>query len=620
MVRVEMNRCVDAKLSYEQLLELCASQKALIDKLQSEKSRRTVPFPPLSNETYEYFINLQYEVRSLNAQIKAFKSGDEYVSMRAANRVLLAEKDGEIKKLKLELGDAHCQIIKVRKLWEQTVDDLEKEHSKELLKKDREIKLFGDKLLKTQITLDDQRDQYKEKVKELYLVKTELEDEKGRNSKLRAQINRDYENSSKPSSASPNRKKIKNSREKTGKKPGGQPGHKGHRRKKQIPTNVIHIPAPDEYANGRNYKPTGKIITKQLVGIRVALTVDEYATPEFRDQRTGQRVHADFPDGVINDVNYDGSIKSIAFLLNNHCNVAIAKVSDVLSELTGGELNISTGMVNGLSREFALKSEPDRKKAFADMLLSPVMNVDFTSVRVNGKNMNVFVSANPEDLAMLLYFAKEHKGHGGVKGTPLEDYQGIVVHDHDITFYKYGGAHQECLQHPERYLKDSIANEPNLNWNRQMLKLIQEMIHFKNSLNPEDDRDPDEIDPDRVAAFESRYDEILDLAKKEYEYEPPTKYYVDGFNLYKKLSNFREYHLLFLHDRRVPATNNLSERLLRVIKRKQAQSMTFRSFESLDFLCQSLGVIASLRTQGNNLFNGVTDVFRRVINNEGFSA
>ena len=41
----------------------------------------------------------------------------------------------------------------------------------------------------------------------------------------KAQINRDYENSSIPSSKAVRRKKITNNREKTGRRPGGQPGH-----------------------------------------------------------------------------------------------------------------------------------------------------------------------------------------------------------------------------------------------------------------------------------------------------------------------------------------------------------------------------------------------------------
>ena len=44
-----------------------------------------------------------------------------------------------------------------------------------------------------------------------------------------------------------------------------------------------------------------------------------------------------------------------------------------------------------------------------------------------------------------LYFAREKKGHEGVKGTVTEDYQGILVHDHDRIFYNYGTDHQECL-------------------------------------------------------------------------------------------------------------------------------------------------------------------------------
>ncbi len=47
----------------------------------------------------------------------------------------------------------------------------------------------------------------------------------------------------------------------------------------------------------------------------------------------------------------------------------------------------------------------------------------------------------------------------GIKGTVTEDYQGILVHDHDVTFYNYGADHQECLAHVLRYLKDSIENE-----------------------------------------------------------------------------------------------------------------------------------------------------------------
>jgi hypothetical protein len=485
---------------------------------------------------------------------------------------------------------------------------MEDGHKKELKKKDRDIEALEKKLLETQIMLDAEKDRSRDKTMELYQVKTELEDEKGKNQALKAQINRDYENSSKSSSMKPNHKKIANNREKTGKKPGGQPGHKGHGRKKQTPTQEIPIPAPEKYACSKDYVATGKTIVRQMVDIRVELVVGEYSTPEFRNIRTGRRVHAVFTEGVADDVNYGGGIKAFSFLLNNRCNVSILKMSDFLYGLTGGRLKISAGMINGLSKEFSSKTEPEQKKAFADMLLSPVVNTDFTSARVNGQNVNVAVCATPE---AVLYFAREHKGHEGVKGTPVEDYQGILVHDHDKTFYKYGSAHQECLDHPSRYLKDSMDNESGLKWNRQMREHIREMIHFRNSTDPDDDRNPDQIDPEKVKELEAKYDEILNLAKEEYEYEPPNKYYNNGFNLYKKLFDYRDNHLLFLHDRRVPHSNNLSERLLRIFKRKHKQAMTFRSWNGLDNLCNSLGMVASLCTQGENLYEDVASIFNR---------
>ena len=63
-------------------------------------------------------------------------------------------------------------------------------------------------------------------------------------------------------------------------------------------------------------------------------------------------------------------------------------------------------------------------------------------------------------------------------------------------------------------------------------------------------------------------------------------------------------HLLFLHDSRVPATNNEAERLLKNYKRKQAQAVTFRSFESIDYLCQYMSLLVVMRKEETaNIFH-----------------
>ena len=63
----------------------------------------------------------------------------------------------------------------------------------------------------------------------------------------------------------------------------------------------------------------------------------------------------------------------------------------------------------------------------------------------------------------------------------------------------------------------------------------------------------------------------------------------------------------------IPSTNNLSERLLRGYKRKQKQVMTFRSDESLQHLCDWLGMLTTLRHEDANMYQIVTDIFNRFL-------
>ena len=291
------------------------------------------------------------------------------------------------------------------------------------------------------------------------------------------------------------------------------------------------------------------------------------------------------------------------FLLNNDCCTSIDKSRKFLSDLTDGKLNISKGMISKLSREFALKTKPERKAAYADMLLSPVMHTDCTNGRENGKSCQIYVCATPDGKA--LYFAREKKGHEGVKGTVTEDYQGILVHDHDITFYNYGADHQECLAHVLRYLKDSMDNEPDRTWNKEMRSLVREMIHFQKGFQP-----PQNPDPEKVSEYEKRYRKILETAKREYGEVPASDYYRDGYNLFLRMEKYMQNHLLFLHNSRVPATNNEAERLLRNYKRKQAQAVTFRSFESIDYLCQCMSMLVLIRLEEPaNIFDRVSRIF-----------
>lgn len=555
------------------------------------------------NHSFEYISTLQYRLKAANDEIAAFKNGKKYIQMEAHYMSIIRKQESRIKALELEVARAHAETVTVRNHWLEVTEDLDKEFQKKFIKSENKLKKMEKRALNAERQRDDALDKLKEERLEKYKLGAELEEEKGKNKKLIAQLNHNYENSSIPSSMSMNRKKISNSREKTGRKQGAQPGHKGCGRKKHVPTKVVNLPVPEEVLNDPGFKKTKKTIIKQLVGIHLALDVIEYRSDVYYNSKTGERAHAPFPDGIVNDVNYDGSVKAFLFLLNNECCVSIDKSQKFLADLTNGELKISRGMINSLSKEFSQKTADERKKLYDHIMMSPVMHIDCTNARSNGKNAYVFVTATPEGEVM--YFARAKKGHEGVKGTPAEDYAGIIIQDHEKTFYKYGSDHQECMAHVERYLKDSIANEQDKIWNTKMLALIKEMLHYRNELDPSK-----ECSPEKVSEFEKRYTEILDIAKEEYEYEPPSDYYRDGFNLYKRMAEYMKNHLLFLHDNRVPTTNNEAERDLRAYKRKQKQAVSFRSFESIDYLCQSMSMLLMMRkNKEQNLFARISQIF-----------
>ena len=138
-----------------------------------------------------------------------------------------------------------------------------------------------------------------------------------------------------------------------------------------------------------------------------------------------------------------------------------------------------------------------------------------------------------------------------------------------------------------------------------MHNFLQKIIHYRNSREP-----GTAIDEVVINRIEEEYRDILKTAKDEYDYEPPTKYYMDGYNLYKRMEKYMSNHLLFLHNPIVPATNNEAERLLRSYKRKQAQAVSFRSQDSIDYLCRCMSMLFEMRKNPEkNLFEELSYIF-----------
>lgn len=555
----------------------------------------------MGNQTWNE-ANSLFWIKHYRDKVTAFESGEIYVQMRKEHREELAFQDRIIRGLKTELVKARAENGRIVRYWMQVAEDVRTECEKEkaLMRKEME-KMRAEKEEAIR-----QRDEAKkiaqEKREEAYQARTQAEEVQQKNDALTARIKKDYTNSSKPSSMNPNHKSIHNSRESSGKKPGGQPGHQHHPRRRLPADETREVEMPQEYKDAIRYHPTGNTIRKQMVFLRISSYVVEYTTPELEDRFTRKKTHAPFPAGYIDDVNYDTSVKAFAFLLNQSCNVAIDRVRTFLSDVSDGKIQISNGMICNLAKQFSRKTEAERNELFLKHLGADVLHADFTFARKKGKQATAMITVTKESA---LYQARPKKGDEGVKGTPVEFYNGTLVSDHESAIAKHGKRRQECMSHIRRYVIASIENEKKMNWNRKLRRWIRRAIKHWYTYREEEGDTWHKISGRLIGQFLM----IVQLGITEYEYDPPNKYFKDGFNLCKRMKESPEEYILFLKDPTVPPTNNLAERHARQYKRKAHQVMCFRGDHGDEYFCDALSIIETLKLRNLNLYKEISARF-----------
>ena len=209
-----------------------------------------------------------------------------------------------------------------------------------------------------------------------------------------------------------------------------------------------------------------------------------------------------------------------------------------------------------------------------------------------------------------VFRASDVKGHGGVKGSPLEDApDATIVSDHDTTYHSYGGRHAECNCHILRYLKGVTQNEPGQAWADDMsslLKLANETARKARAAGAES------LDPEVVAKFESCYKAILESALEGYMASGASgwKHPPEGVKLARRMLKHAGKHLLFLRDLSVPFENNGSERLLRQAKKKVKQSGGFRSTPNGEQpYCDFLTIVETAKMRGIQPYRAVHATF-----------
>jgi hypothetical protein len=428
------------------------------------------------------------------------------------------------------------------------------------------------------------------------------------NRSLKARLSRDCDNSSMPPSACQNTKKtVCNSRVKTDKKPGGQPGHAGHGRKGRTPDETVRLAPPDAcpYCSGA-LEPGNTVRTRQLTDLIITVRTVEYVAENHTCTRCGGQVWAPFPDGVVNEVNYGNNTRAVTAFLYGDCNVSKAKCASFLFEATGHELALSEGSIHNFFAGFSKKAQDAISDIASEIKAADIVGADATHTRSEGKQSYVY---NYNSSSGAIYQASECKGLKPLNNSLLAGYKGTIVHDHDTSYYNFGSRHAECNVHILRYLKGVCQNEPDRKWAAKMRVLLCEANDRCKKARKADAKS---LDKNVIADIEGRFDDIIATAEGEYADAAglPAKYRPEGVALYERLKKFKGSHLAFIHDLNIPFDNNRSERALRCVKKKTKQIGGFRSTANGEApYCDYLSVTQTARLREMPVLKTVRDIF-----------
>ena len=415
---------------------------------------------------------------------------------------------------------------------------------------------------------------------------------KAENQKLKDIINKNSGNSSKPPS-SDGFVKIQNSREKSGKKPGGQPGHNGKVHKLfDNPTHIEDIKAKKCKCGG-NVKYTGNYKAKQFVDAEFVTSIIEFREHEGICECCRKRVKNTAP---VNDIiTYGNNIKSFAAMLSLEGMVSINRIQQMICEFTGGWLNLSGGTIAKWNKDLSSLVAPSIEAIKEKLLISPVNHKDETGIRINKTLHWLHVLGNKTHT---LYYSHKKRGNEAdkVMGV-LPAYSGVLVHDHLKALYDFLCTHAECNAHILRYLKAAIEKKKRV-WAEDMIKLL---LEAKMAVEGRDKP----LHSATVRKFHRRYDEILRQGREEFLQSESPDYNGEDMKLLRRMKKYKAEHLRFVSDPAVPFDNNQAERDLRMIKAKAKISGCFRADDGGMVFAALKSYTSTLKKNGRNIFDGI---------------
>jgi transposase len=435
---------------------------------------------------------------------------------------------------------------------------------------------------------------------------------KARLAELERQLGLNSSNSGKPPSSDGLKKpaRVTSLRERSGKKPGGQKGHKGETLQQATDPNEVVDHYPPSCARcgvGLDPKTSVGHRARQVFDLPQPqpLVVTEHRAHGCECPDCGTITNARFPDGVNAPVQYGARMTAFVIYLLHYQLLPENRLAALMADLFG--VKLATATIARMSHTCA-----ERLQGFVatvrDLVAgAPVKHMDETGFRIGGKTQWLHVAST----ALLTFYRVCAR-----RGSLLANVVGIVVHDHWKPYYTMPGVlHALCNAHHLRELKALVDIEKE-DWARKMQHLLRRACHAANLARERGVL----LKPPLIACIEWRYDAIVAEGLAFHAAQAPLARAASksggnrrgraprrtGHNLLLRFATRKQDTLRFLHDPSVPFTNNEAERDGRMMKLRQKISGGFRSLQGAIDFAIIRSFLSTARKQGWNVVEALS--------------
>jgi transposase-like protein len=422
---------------------------------------------------------------------------------------------------------------------------------------------------------------------------------------LEARLNMNSKNSSIPPSSDLWRK-PQQQRQKTGKKPGGQPGHKGHGLKiTKEPNKTIQLkPTICKHCNNTDFKNTNNntiIDCRYKIDIKIQTELTRYdqietICPVCKTTNLGQ-----YPKDITSKIQYGEGVKAVSVLFTHYAMVSYDKTQKILNDVFDVPIGVGT-IVNHVA-EFVHKSESVLCEIQSQLKDASVLHLDETGVYVGGGIQWLHTASTGEATYVTVH---PNRGQVGMDDNGvLKEFRGTAVHDCWKPYFKYEHCkHGLCNAHLLRELQGVVENTGQV-WAGLMMDFLRES---KRVVDRYKEANQDVLPVDYREGFAEQYIQILLLGERENPLVVGVRKRSKTRCLLDRFVDYPGEVLRFMNDFRVPFDNNLAERDIRNVKVKQKVSGGFRCAEGAKNFGKISSIIGTALKQKTSAFNAVSGI------------